>query len=271
MTFDSNLAWKQASSAIAANREVLLALAGVFFLLPTLAFGLLLPAPQPSAGMSEQETMAMVSEFYVSVAPFVIPMVLVQATGTLAMLTLFTDRSRPTVGEAIRQGLAGVVPYFLAQLILGLGMGLVGGVLLAIGAVTGSPVVVGLAITAVILLAIYAGIKTSLVAPVIAVEQARNPLAALRRSWTLTRGNSVRIGLFYLLVFVAFLVVMMAALAIVGTLAALLLGPQAGETTSTVISAALGTIMSLYFVGIIAAVHRQLAGSSPEAMSAPFD
>ena len=54
MTFDSNRAWKEASGAISANRDVVLALAGVFFLLPGLVSALLLPAPAPVDGMDRQ-------------------------------------------------------------------------------------------------------------------------------------------------------------------------------------------------------------------------
>jgi hypothetical protein len=269
MKFDSNLAWKQASSAIAANREVLLALSGVFFLLPSLAFGLFFPQPEPAAGQNEQQLLALMGDYYSSAMPFMIPMALVQAAGTLALLTLFTDRSRPTVGEAIRQGIAGIVPYFLAQIMLGIGV--VGGVLLAIGALTGAAALVGLAIAVVVALAIYAAIKTSLVAPIIAVERERNPVAAIRRSWLLTKGNSARIGLFYALVIVVFFVVMMILMALVGIVLALVAGDEIARVVAAVVSSTLGSVMTLYLVGIVAAIHRQLAGPSQEAASAPFE
>lgn len=271
MKFESNLAWKQASSSIGANREVLLALAGVFFLVPSLAFALFFPAPEPTPGQSESQIMAAMQAYYGSAMPVLIPMALVQAAGTLAMLTLFTDKSRPTVSEAIRLGLAGILPYIAAQLILGIGIGLVGGVALALGAVTGSTAVTGLAIAAVVLGVIYAAIKTSLVAPIVAVERERNPIAALRRSWRLTKGNSVRIGLFYLLLFVAFVVVMSVILMIVGVILAALGSAETARIGGAVVSSAIGAVMALYFVAVIAAVHRQLAGPSPEMVSAPFE
>ena len=60
MKLDSSLAWKQANAAISANREVLLALAGVFFLLPRLAFQLLAPTPPTAtAGASDAWLVAM--------------------------------------------------------------------------------------------------------------------------------------------------------------------------------------------------------------------
>ena len=271
MTFNSNLAWKEASAAIAANRDVLLALAGVFFLLPSLALGLFFPQPEPAAGLSEQQLMALMQDYYLSVAPLVIPMALVQAAGTLAMLTMLTDRSRPTVGQAIRQGFGGMVPYVLAQLLLGIGLGLAGSVLLAVASLSGIGALVVLAIVALFLAVAYTAIRTSLSGPIIAVERVRNPVAALRRSWRLTSGNAARIGVFYVLVMVVFLVLMAVIMAVTGIVLALVSGGEAARIAAAVLSASMGAAMALYFVAIIAAVHRQLAGPSPEATAGLFD
>jgi hypothetical protein len=271
MKFDSNRAWKEASSAVAANREVLLALAGVFFLLPSLAFSLFFPQPQTAAGMSEQQIFELTRNYYSSAMPFMIPVALIQAAGTLALLTLFTDRSRPTVGEAIRLGLAGLLSYFAAQLLLGIGLGLAGGLLLALGAVTGSKLVIGLVVVVIVVAAAHVAIRTSLVAPIVAVERERNPITALKRSWRLTRGNAGRIFLFLLLVVLAFVVVVSIVMAIVGIVLALVAGAELARVVAAVVSSALGAVMTLYLVAILAAVHRQLAGPSPQAVSAPFE
>lgn len=271
MKFDSNLAWKQASSAIAANREVLLALAGVFFVLPSLAFALLFPQPEPAAGQSQAQMMAAVQQHYLAALPLLIPMALVQGAGSLAMLTLFTDKSRPTVGEAIRQGFAGIASYIAAQLLLGMGIGLVGGTALAIGAVTGVGAVAVLIGAAVAVGAIYVTIKTSLVGPIVAVERQRNPIAALQRSWRLTTGNSLRIGVFYLLLVIVFFVVLGIITAIVGIILAAIAGGETSRIAGAVVSSVLGAVMTLYFVAVLAAVHRQLAGPSAEAAGAPFE
>ncbi len=262
MKFDSNLAWKQASAAISANREVVLALAGVFFLVPGLATSLLFPAPQPTAGMDSKEAAAVIADYYSTILPYLLPLVLFQAAGTLALLTLMTDRSRPTVGEAIRSGAKGVFAYVLAQVLLGVAVGLIGGAVLAIGTATGIGALTVVGLAGVGLLVIYAAIKTSLVGPVVAVEGERNPVAALKRSWLLTSSNSLRIGVFYLLVGLAFLVVTSVIVAVAGIIAALIGGAHAGEIAGAVISSALNAVMALYFVAIVAATHRQLAGPS---------
>jgi len=271
MKFDSNAAWQRASATVSANRDVLLALSGVFFLLPSLAFSLFFPQPEPSAGMDEKAILNLMADYYTSAAPFVVPMFLVQAAGTLAMLTLFTDHTRPTVGEAIRRGAAGILPYLLAQLVLGIALGVAGGMLLVLASLTGVAALTVIAATLVVLAAIYAAIRTSLVAPLIAVETMRNPIAALRRSWHLTDGNSGRLGLFYLLVIVAFVVIVSIAMAIIGIVLALVAGPDTARVISAVVSAGFGAVMSIYMVAILAAVHRQLAGPSARAIGDTFE
>ena len=271
MKFDSNQAWKRASSQVAANRDVLIALSGVFFLLPSLAFSLLLPQPQPDPSLGSAEMMTMAQEYYLRTMPYIVPLLLLQAIGTLSMLTLFTDRDRPTVGESIRRGLAGIIPYLLAQLLVGLSVGLAASLLLAVAVLTGSNAVLAIMIVAAVVGAAYVLIKTSLTSPVIAVEHIRNPLAALRRSWRLTDGNSVRIALFYLLIAIAFLVILSLVLALFGVILALVAPEGVASVIAAIISSTLGAAMSVYFVAILAAVHRQLAGPSPEAAGITFE
>jgi hypothetical protein len=198
-------------------------------------------------------------------------MAVLQLIGTLAMLTILTDKARPTVGEAIRIGAISTPSYFAAQFLFAIGIGLVGGLLLAIVAATGVAALVAVAVGMVFVLVIYAGVKTSLVAPLIAVEGILNPVAALKRSWALTKGNSVRLAMFFALVMIAFLVVMLIVVGLAGALVAVLAGAETGEIVGTVLSSAIGAVMTVYFVAIVAAAHRQLAGPSREAVSKPFD
>jgi hypothetical protein len=271
MKFDSNRAWKEASAAITANRDVLLALAGVFFLLPSLAFALLMPTAQAQPGATPEQAMAAMSAYYSSAAPFLIPMTILQAAGTLGLLSLFTDKRRPTVGEAIKLGFVGLLPYIGAQLLLGIAAGLLFGILGGIAAASGVKALVVIVIVAVAIGVAYAMVKTSLAAPVIMVEGARNPIAALRRSWRLTKGNSVRLGLFYLLLAVVSGIVITIVMAVVGVVATLLAGGEPARVIAAILSSALGSVMTLYFVAVIAAAHRQLAGPSPERVSETFE
>lgn len=271
MKFDSNRAWKEASAAISGNREVLLALAGVFFVLPSLAFALLVPAPQAQPAATAEQSVALMQAHYAATMPYLLPMMIVQATGTLALLALFTDRRRPTVAEAIKLGALGLLPYVAAQLLLGVAVGLGFGLLGALAALTGIKALVAIVAVLAIVGIVYAMIKTSLTAPVIMVDRTRNPVAALRRSWSLTSGNSLRIGLFYLLLFIVFFIVVTLVMAVTGLVSTLLAGGEAAKVISAVVSSVMGAVMTLYFVAVIAAVHRQLAGPSAERVSATFE
>jgi hypothetical protein len=270
MTFDSNRAWKEASAAVIANRDVLLALAGVFFLLPSLAFALLMPAPEAQPGATPQQAVAAMTAYYAAAAPFLIPMTIVQAAGTLGLLALFTDKRRPTVGEAIRLGFVGLLPYIGVQLLLGVALGLGFAVLGGIAAASGVQALVVIVIVGVVLGGGYVVVKTSLAAPIIVVEGVRNPVVALRRSWLLTKGNSVRLALFYLLLAVVSAIIVTIIMAVVGVLATLFAGGEPARVIAAILSSTLGSVMTLYFVAVIAAAHRQLAGPSADRVSETF-
>jgi len=271
MKFDSNQAWKQASAQVSANRDVLIALAGVFFLIPSLAIDLFLPQPQPPANQTAEQLMELTRAYYLSALPYVIPTLLLQAAGTLAMLTLFTDVQRPTVAEAIKRGFIGLFPYILAQLLVGIWMGLVTVVVFGAAAMTGVAAIMVVLGAAVIVGIFYVAVKTSLAAPVVAVEGLRNPVAALLRSWRLTNGNSVRVALFYLLVVLAFAVIVSIAMLLVGIVVALTASGPVALFVASLIRSVLAAAMTVYFVAILAAVHRQLAGPSLEREAATFE
>jgi hypothetical protein len=194
----------------------------------------------------------------------------VETAGTLAVLCLFTDRSHPTVGQAIRRGVAGVLPYLAAQMLFALGIMLVGGLVLGLAGMSGVKPLMALAFAALLVGVVYAGARLMVLAPVIIVERVRTPLAALTRAWVLTRGNAGRIiGLLALFV-VVMLVAMMAVSGVVGSLGVMLLGQSVGRIVVGVVASVLSTTFAVYMVAMIAAIHRQLAGPSSSDLSATF-
>lgn len=270
MTFDSNRAWNEASRAVSANKEVVLAIAGVFFLLPQLIFTIFFPAPEMGTGLSEQQVMDAVSAYYASILPVMIPVALCQGLGTLSLLCLLDTDRRPTVGEAIGGGLRGLVPYLLAQILMGFALMAIGlGAAVLFGAIGGTVgAVAGLLIG--LILVIPVGVRLSLVGPVIAVGKQRNPLLALAASWRLTHGNTARIFGFYALLFLAMMALLI--LANVVTLPIALVAPKNIATlVGAGIEAVLGAIMALYFVAVIGQVHRQLSGTPVETLTSPFE
>ncbi len=271
IAFDSSRAWSDASAAVSTNRDVLLALAGVFVVLPAFAITLLLPFPVPQEGVTPQAMIASWGEYYRGNWPALIAVALLQMIGTLAMLALFTDQTRPTVSQAIRQGFARTPTVIAAQLLLGAAVGAMVLLPVALGGALQSPVFTVLAVLAALGLGIWAWVRTSLVSPAVMVDGLANPLAALKRSWQITEGNVLRLLLFYALLIVAFLIVSLLLGGLVQLLLALVLGAEPAALAATLVSAVLQAVMTIYLVAVTASAHRQLAGPSAQALSSKFD
>jgi hypothetical protein len=267
---DTNAAWKEASGLVAANRDVFLALAGVFFMLPSLALTVILGEPQVEPGMQPDQLMAVMREFYGRAWWLILLGSLLQVVGILAILTLMRDRSRPTVGDAIKSGLAGTPSYLAAQLMLGFAI-VAAALLLVGGAAALSPVLAVAAVLLLICAMVFVMFRMILVAPLVAVDGMRNPLAALRGSWALTKGNFWRIFGFIALVVVLFLIVLAIVMLVVGIVLAVATSGETQRVVAAVFSSALTAIAVVYFCGMIAAIHRQLGGPATRELSETFE
>lgn len=271
MKFDSNSAWNEAHRAVSANREVVLAIAGVFFLLPQLAFAMFFSAPQlPKETMSEQQMLSTVGQYYSSILPIMLVVALCQAVGTLTLLCLLNRAKHLTVGEAIREGLRGVLPYLGAQLITGFLFGAIAVLMASIVGIVGGKAgaTVGLVLAAFVIVPL--GIRLALAGPVIAIERTLNPFHALSRSWRLTQGNTVRVLGFFALLFVAALVLTLAANLL--TFPFTFLGStEVTAFAGAVIGGLLTALMALYFVAVTGQVYRQLAGATPQGVAHTFE
>lgn len=271
MKLDSNRAWKEASRNVSRNRDALLAVAGVFFLLPQLALALFFPQPEPTAGMSQQQVIELAQGYYLSTLPAMIPLIVCQAIGTLGLLTLLSHTARPTVGEALRLGLRGLPAYLGAQILLGVGIGFGGGLVIAVLSLSGAAALAVAGLALMLLAAAAIALRMSLAAAVVGIEGERNPMRVLRRSWRLTAGNAWRLFGFYALFLVAFLVVLMMVSLIVGIPLQMVASPFAAQLVTAVVSATLNAVMALYLVAIIGAVHSQLAGDPAEHERRTFE
>ncbi len=279
MKFDSNRAWRDASAAASANREVLVAVAGVFFLLPGLASVLFLSDFQAdmmanfgNPAAAERIMKGMTGP----VVGFGLVSFLLQSIGYLAMLALLTDRTRPTVGEAIGAAIKALpsvigaaLLFFFAYMLAVVVFAMLAG---AISSVTGLGAVAVLLVILLIGGVFYSMVKLSLVLPVIVIENVQNPATALARSWQLTKGNSLRLLAFYLLLGVAYLVIVMVVGMVSMALATLIAGQgKVSMLIGGVVTGVVGAAASALFTAILAAIHSQLAGPSAEAIGATFD
>ncbi len=279
MQFDSNRAWREATASLAGNREVLVAVAGVFFLLPGFASAVFLSDFQADmiANFGNPEAAERIMAGMTGqVVGFGLISFVLQSLGYLAMLALLTDRARPTVGEALGiaiRALPTVVGAALLFFASYLGAVLVFVLLAAaVGSAGGLGALVALVVLLFVAAMVYVMVKFSLVLPVIVIERVSNPIAALARSWRLTKGNSLRLFFFYLLLAVVYFVVVMLVGVMAMGLAVLIAGQgKLATLIGGLVSGIIGAAAAVVLTAVLAAIHRQLAGPSPDVLGATFD
>lgn len=273
MKFDMGRAWNDTTRLLSANRSLLSIVAGVFFFLPYAALMMFLPqqmaAFQAPAGADPEAMGEAMMGFYADYWWVFVVVGLIQAVGIIALLYLLSDRRRPTLGEALGQGLKYLLTYIGAQLLQGLAIAVLFAIPFVI-AHAGSTTVAVLLGLALLVAAIYLFTKFSLSTPVIAIESQGNPLTALSRSWSLTKGNSLRIFLFYLLLFIAMMVASMVLSVIVGLVFAIG-GAEVAMIGNGLFSGLVNALLVTVFAAVLAAVYQQLAGPSTEAYENTFE
>lgn len=272
-------AWDDAVSLIGSNFGLLATILGLFYFLPTFAVALFFPelnnpemaAAPPGADpdVALEAMMAGFQEIYARSWPFLLVTTLLQYVGAICVFALFPIEGNPTVGEALQKGLRGAPSYLATQLIVAIGAAIVFGIPIGI-AFAISPVVGALLILPLVIAIIYVTIKLTLVPAVIGVEGELNPVTAIKRGWALTKGNSLRI--FFFLV-VLFLVAGLITIVVTGALTVVL--AMAGGTAANI---GIGFISSLsnaaiggLFLVVIAAIHRQLSGHGTPSETETFE
>ncbi|HEX7710144.1 MAG TPA: hypothetical protein VF418_04335 [Sphingomonadaceae bacterium] len=271
MKISMERAWDRAITLLKGNTDVLAILAGLFFFLPGFAGVFFLgQQPQIAQGMTPEQMMPLLQAYLISIMPYILVVTVIGAIGRLAMLVLFTDRSRPTVQEALKRGLIGVLPYILATAIVAVAMSLVAALLVIAPAKAGAMAIAGIGIGLTIVLAIYVSIKVSLIPAVIVAEHTLNPLTAIRRSWRLTSGNSLRLLLFYALLLIPYVIIAALAEGLFGMVGALVGGPQGQLFVGGAASSLVGALWGALTAAITAALYEQLSGS-PRTAATTFE
>ncbi|WP_239805121.1 glycerophosphoryl diester phosphodiesterase membrane domain-containing protein [Croceicoccus hydrothermalis] len=261
---DIGRAWSRAAAMIAANRQLLLIVAGVFFLLPQLIVNFVLPSPQEGLE-GDAATQAML-DLFAGWWPVLLASLLIQSMGVLAVIALLADPARPTVGDAMKQALRYLPSYIAAQLVLFSGIGVI--MLLVLvpvataGAAAGSASSAGAFGTLIALaIALYLFVRAVLTAPVMVAQRVRNPFDALLRAWRLTRGNATRLLFFLALLTLSALIIYTVATLIPGLILLPLVGAGGAAVVTGFIGALVGALYSLITTAVLTAIWAQLAAT----------
>ena len=276
MNFDMNACWARAIELVRSNLQLLLVIAGVFLLLPSLATYLLVPDIEMFLDPTSdpEELAAMVSEL---IGPFVTYGLLslaVQFTGYGTMVALMGDE-RPTVGQALGTGVK-TVPSLLAVLIIFLVLYMLGGVLIALPisllvGVAGAPALGLIVIFPVLLYVFWLMARMSLVMPAMILGGTLNPIKGIADSFRLTKPRQWMILLFWVVLGVTFVIISLLFNGVFGLVAALFGTGTVGLLILGLANGVVGVISGMLICAIAVAMYAQLSGPSEQNITETFE
>ncbi len=271
MKLDMGNAWNEATNLLSANRELLAIIAGIFVFLPAIVLAVI--APEVAAGPTElnpEDPMAAAREFYSANGIWLLLIAIINAVGSLSLFALLRD-NRPTVGEAISTGLKSLLPYLGAQILLIIALSIALGVPVGLAIAAGGPAVGALVGIIAAVAFIYVMIKFSLLAPAMVIDGELNPVNALRASWNATKGNSLRLLLFYVLLGIAVVVVAAVFALITGLFVAMLGTGSVAAMLGGALNGLVSAVWAVVIVAVLSATYRQLTGPSAQSVSETFE
>lgn len=244
--FSPSAGWDEVRQLLGREMPLLVAIAGVFFLLPGLILSFNLP---PISDPSSLSAIVAVLQPYLLLI-FVIS--LVQMVGQLAIWSLVMASGRLTVGEAIKAAVLFLPFYFLINLV--------------------SNVIIGLGLMLFILPGIYLATRLAPIGVIAISEGIRNPLVAIQRSFAVTKGNALPIFAFILIIAIVFLLISLVCSFVFGSVLVLSgLDMAAGGTGAALLAVISGLVSAAgttVFTLMAVTIYRQLAGSStPDVFS----
>jgi hypothetical protein len=238
---DFTAAWNDAMSMLSAHREIVVAIAGVFVFLPQLVFGYMFPQPEFDAQNSEK-VLAQLIEWYGVIAPWVFLMGVISGIGLLAVNFIALNHTRPAAGDAIVFGAKHYLTLFVASIL--------------------SMIAITIGLFLLIIPGVYLYVKFSQVRTVIAAENEFNPITALSRSWQVTKGNSLRIFGFTLIIAIVAGIAMLIVNLVFGNGAKAILPGSSGLFVFAMVSAFTTAIVTILMEFVNCGIYRQLVSDN---------
>ncbi len=242
MKLSYSAVWKDTVALLQANGAVVAALAGVFLFLPALLIAHFLPYPEAA---DPKLLIDMWAEYFQANWPWFLLSSIVGMIGAIAILLLFLDPKRGTVGGTIATALMILPFYFLTSLLGGL--------------------IVGCGFVLLIVPGLYLLGRLCLATPVVVAEGQRNPISAVSRSFELTRGNGwALLGLIILIAITASIIS-----GVVSTMLGLIflgvLGQDVGLLLTRIVQTLGGAAVQALMLALTAAIYRQMSGRTSAA------
>lgn len=260
-------AWEEARAILTRDGQLFIAVALALIAFPTTISGLVNPA-----GMVNKDTPLWIDAVTIVAS-------LIALAGQLAVIRLALGPS-VSVGEAIAHGLKRLPIYFLALVMIVVGLLIVavplGFILAAMGISVqpNTPPSPAMIVAALLYAALvcFVFVRMLLSAPVASAEPV-GPIALLRRSWNLSAGHWWGLFGFLLLYVVATVVILIAVGNAIAVVVNLLIGPIQPMSAAALVAAFVQSLVSAgittVFGVMLARIYLQLSGSDRAQASVP--
>jgi hypothetical protein len=198
-----------------------------------------------------------------------------------AMVTLASPLEEPSFGGAMARGFKSALPFFGITVILMIGYFALSLLVFGVAGVAGLGGGTAGSVVGVVLLLlfvpviVYLGCRFAVLIPVVAVDQVFNPIAAIRRSWEVTRGRALGI-------FLSTLAFVVLSMVILGLPFLLIFGSLLGSDGEPGAAAIGGMLLGiLAFIPLVvvytmfasayaAALHSEVTGGGSERLEEVF-
>ncbi len=276
MNFDMNAVWARSVELMRDNFQLLLVIAGVFLLLPTIAMYLFIPNFQAlidptadpevlAAQMGEMLGPVFLGFFFGAI---------VQFTGYGAMVALMGD-NRPTVGQAITAGLKAVPSLFVVFLLFALAYVIGALVILVpfslIAGVAGAPALGLIGVLPVLVFVAWLMARMSMTMPAMVLGGTLNPFNAIGESFKLTGPKQWLIVVFWVVIVAVITVISLLVSGIFGLLIGLLGSGTTAMLLLGLVSGGVGVVNGIITCALAAAMYTQLSGPSAQVIEDTFD
>lgn len=244
LKFSYDQAWADCVAMARAHTSLLLAITGVFVLLPQFAQGLFI-APPEIKGFDQAAIVAWneyLSENFLTLFLLNLPVALGQA----AILSLVLAPEKPTVGQALTNAATLLLSIIVLSLIVN--VMIFGGFILFI--VPG----------------IYLLGRLSVAASAQMAERIANPIVAIQRSMALTAKNGFEIAGLMILIIVVGYIIAMAIGAVVGIILTLIVPSVAASAAISLLQATLAALTMLVLTILSAAIYAQCVAGAKQAI-----
>jgi hypothetical protein len=237
--------WADVIALLRSHASLIATVAAVFIFLPALLVGYFLPQPEGAATF--ERLVQLWGEYLDANWHWLLLSRIIAMIGSIAILLLLFARGI-TVGGAIAAALALLPVYFIASLL--------------------GSVAIGVGFLLLIVPGLYLIGRLGPLNALVVAETHRNPIAALRRCWDLTRGQGWAILGLILIVAIAAAIVVAVASSLLGIVFILVAGRDVGRFLALIVATAGNAAMMTLLLVLAAAIYRRLSEGRSAAAAA---